>query len=58
MKRLIAKTTDFSCNIKADRMEEKDKILRVYDGNELVAVFFTGVLESAYISESREKEQA
>lgn len=56
MKRFSATLNDMSfINTAADRMEIKDNMLYVYDGNQLVALVETTVIISAHISEREER---
>lgn len=52
MKRFSATLNDMSfINTGADRMEVKENMLYVYDGDQLVALVETTVIISAHISE-------
>ena len=52
MKRFTAQLNDMSyINVQADRMELVDNMLRVWDGNNLVAVADISAVVTAHISE-------
>ena len=54
MKRCIANFKGGYINLPADRMEREESIIFVYNGSELVAVLDIGILDSIWISESKE----
>lgn len=51
MKKFCARAKDFYVNIAADRMEEADGIVRVYNGDKLVGVFDLGFIDAMWLSE-------
>ena len=54
MYRVIVKTTsDFTANLDADVIEEKDEFLRVYNNSELVGMFDVGSVLFIYKTKSK-----
>lgn len=52
MKRFTAQLNDMSyINVQADRMELVDNMLRVWDGNNLVAIVDISAIITAHLSE-------
>ena len=50
MPRAVIFSRETNVNIKADRFEEQDGIVRIFDNNQLVGVFDVEVVSVAYIS--------
>lgn len=53
MHRVIAKTTEFTANLEADRIEENGDFFFVYNGSELVGVFDMGIVQCIYRTKSK-----
>lgn len=54
MKRCIANFKGGYINLPADHMEREESLIFVYNGTELVAMLDIGILDSIWISESKE----
>ena len=53
MYRVIVKTTEFTANLEADRIEENGDFFFVYNGSEIVGVFDMGVVKCIYRTKSK-----
>ena len=53
MFRVIVKTTEFTANLEADRIEENGDFFFVYNGSELVGVFDMGIVQCIYRTKSK-----
>lgn len=55
MSRCIVNYKERYCNLQADRMEERDGILFVYNGQILVGTFDLGTIDNCYLTKETEK---
>lgn len=54
MKRCIANFKGGYINLPADRLEREESLIFVYNGDQLIAMVDIGMLDSIWISESKE----
>lgn len=48
--RAVIFMTEGNCNLKADRIEESETYIKVYDGDRFVGIFDLSVVRAAYVS--------
>lgn len=53
---LIKTTTDITANLEANRIEECNEFIKVYNDDELVGVFDIGTIQFLYKSKKGEKQ--
>ena len=56
MARAVIFMTEGNCNLKADRIEENETYIKVYDGDRFVGIFDLSVVRAAYISGGEKHE--